>query len=81
MIQKVMNSVLGRTCLGQNPNQLAGGCRSRMLGQERDRNDQREKKHSKSIKILHEEKFKCSNLIEARLRQIQDPRVLGMDDP
>lgn len=68
MIQKVMN--LGRTCLGQNSNQLADGYHSRMLGQERDRNDQKEKKHSKSIKILHEEKFKCSNLIGARLRQI-----------
>lgn len=54
MIQKVMN--LGRICLGQNPNQLADGYHSRMLGQERDRNDQKEKKHSKSIKILHEEK-------------------------
>lgn len=49
--------VLGRTCLGQDPAQLAGRCHSHLLGQGRDRNDQREKKHSNYIKIQLEENF------------------------
>lgn len=49
--------VLDRICLGEDPNQLAGRYHSCMLGQERDKNDQREQKHSKYIKIQLEENF------------------------